>query len=318
MFQQNNSINHSASTTPLSSEYCRRFQDEEHRTVKVVVTLVSILLYASICPLVILMNVLVIAAVKTRRRLQSMSNILLACLAGTDLLVGTVTLPTIIVAEIFAIADGSTTTYCNIIRKIVAPLRDVSVLASLFHLPVISVDRLIALKYPLRYEEIVTKFRITIATIIAWFIATTYTIFNNLFASSLFSFVLQFMAVLNLSIVVYCHISLCFISRRHEKQIRSEQMPGEAASKFREEKKAWKTTAIIIGCVFFCLLPGCFDTLGVMINLDRKWFHILRPLVVFFLMLNSLCNPIIYCFRSNAMRKAMIAILTRQPGSNLE
>jgi len=58
-------------------------------------------------------------------------------------------------------------------------------------------------------------------------------------------------AVLNLLIVVYCHISLYFISQHHEKQIRSEQMPGETAAKFREEKKAWKTTAIIIGCVFF-------------------------------------------------------------------
>ena len=242
-----------------------------------------------------------------------MSNVLLACLAGTGLLVGTVTLPASIAAEIFAIADGSTTTYCNFMNKIVVPLRFLSVLASLFHLPVISVDRYIALKYPLRYELIVTKFRIKIAIIIAWFIATVYTIFRALSASTVLSFVLQFMAVLNLLIVVYCQISLYFISRRHEKQIRSEQMPGETAAKFRKEKKAWKTTAIIIGCVFFCLLPGYFVNLGVMINLDPKWMDILRPLVFFSLMLNSLCNPIIYCFRSNAMRKAMIVILTRQP-----
>ena len=202
------------------------------------------------------MNALVTATVKTTRRLQSMSNVLLACLAGTDLLVGTVTLPASIAAEIFAIADGSTTTYCNFMNKIVVPLRFLSVLASLFHLPVISADRYIALKYSLRYEQIVTKFRIKIAIIIAWFIATVYTIFRALSASSVLSFVLQFMVVLDLLIVVYCHISLYFISRRHEKQIRSEQIPGEAAAKFHEEKKAWKTTAIIIGCVFFCLLPG--------------------------------------------------------------
>ena len=83
-----------------------------------------------------------------------------------------------------------------------------------------------------------------------------YAIFRALSASSVLSLVLQFMVVLNLLIAVYCHISLCFISRRHEKQIRSEQIPGEAAAKFHEEKKAWKTTAIIIGCGFFCLLPG--------------------------------------------------------------
>ena len=313
---QNNSINLSASRTPLPREYCRRFQDEEYHTVNFLVTLASILLYALICPLVVLTNVLVKAAVKTRRRLQNTSNVLLACLAGTDLLVGTATLPASIAAEIFAIADGSTTTCCNFMNNIVAPLRFLSVLASLFHLPVISVDRYIALKYPLRYEQIVTKFRIKIAIIFAWFIATVYAIFRALSASSVLSFVLQFMGVLNLLIVVYCHISLYFISRRHEKQIRSEQIPGEAAAKFHEEKKAWKTTAIIIGRAFFCLLPGYFVNLGVMINLDPKWMDILRPLLYFSLMLNSLCNPIIYCCRSNAMRKAMIAILTRQPENN--
>ena len=96
---QNNSINLSASRTPLPREYCRRFQDEEYHTVNFLVTLASILLYALICPLVVLTNVLVIAALKTRRRLQNTSNVLLACLAGTDLLVGTATLPASIAAE---------------------------------------------------------------------------------------------------------------------------------------------------------------------------------------------------------------------------
>jgi len=39
-------------------------------------------------PVTILMNVQVIMAIKTRRRLQSKCNILLVCLAGTDMLVG--------------------------------------------------------------------------------------------------------------------------------------------------------------------------------------------------------------------------------------
>jgi len=44
-------------------------------------------------PVTIVMNVLVIMAVKTRPRLQSKYNILLACLAGTDLLVGAASQP---------------------------------------------------------------------------------------------------------------------------------------------------------------------------------------------------------------------------------
>ena len=40
------------------------------------------------CPLVIFLNALVIVAVKTKRQLRTKSNIILACLATTDLAVG--------------------------------------------------------------------------------------------------------------------------------------------------------------------------------------------------------------------------------------
>ena len=311
MFYQNSSDNLSYSTVLLPSEYCRRFQDEDHRVVSVSVTLASIILNAFSCPLIVVMNVLVIAAVRTKRTLQNMSNILLACLAGTDLLVGTATLPASIVAEIFAIADGSVTTYCNIVTKLVSPLRFLSVLASLFHLVVISVERYIALKYPLQYQQIVTKFRLAIAVAIAWFAAGAYTLFKLLVVNSLPSTVLQFVTILSLFVIAYCHISVYFTSRRHEKQIQSEQIPADAAAKFIAEKKAWKTTSVIIGFVLLCLLPGNFISIGGKIASDTKWVNIFRPLVHSCLMLNSLCNPIIYCFRSKVLREAMIAILTR-------
>jgi len=53
------------------------------------------------CPFTTLMNALVIIAVKTRP-----DSILLACLAGTDLLVGVDAQPSFIMVEIFVL-DGS-------------------------------------------------------------------------------------------------------------------------------------------------------------------------------------------------------------------
>ena len=49
------------------------------------------------------MNVLVIMAVKKRPSLQSKYNILLACLAGTDLLLGATLQPSYIVGQIYVI-----------------------------------------------------------------------------------------------------------------------------------------------------------------------------------------------------------------------
>ena len=50
--------------------------------------IITIIVNGIACPLTLLLNVLVIKAVKTRPRLRTNSNILLACLAVTDVLTG--------------------------------------------------------------------------------------------------------------------------------------------------------------------------------------------------------------------------------------
>ena len=57
------------------------------------------------CPLTIMLNALVMVAVKTRRRLQTHPNILLACLALTDLMVGLLLQPIHITKTIFLLQE---------------------------------------------------------------------------------------------------------------------------------------------------------------------------------------------------------------------
>ena len=279
------------STALPPSEYCLRFQDEEKfYKINLSATLGAIVLGVFSCPAIILMNSLVILAVKTRHSLQTMSNILLASLAGTDLLVGTITLPASIVAEIFVMAGGSMTTYCTFTNNFVSPLRDLSALTSIFHLGVISVERYIALKYCLRYETIVTKFRLKIAIAFTWCLSGLYILFKvSTVTSRRSSIVSQFLVLACLLIIVYCHGTVFIITRRHERQIQTEQIPaGEEIERFLKEKKAWKTTCIIIGFLVLCLLPGFSVNFGIMFNWDPRWINILRPLVYFFIYLNSL------------------------------
>ncbi|KAL9964508.1 hypothetical protein ACROYT_G028159 [Oculina patagonica] len=51
-------------------------------------SIINVIINSITCPLTVLLNVLVIMAVKRRPRLQSYTNILLACLAATDVLTG--------------------------------------------------------------------------------------------------------------------------------------------------------------------------------------------------------------------------------------
>ena len=66
---------------------------QEYQVEKVAFAMIAIILNILSFPVKIVMNVLVIMAVKTSPRLQSKYYILLACLAGTDLLVGAASQP---------------------------------------------------------------------------------------------------------------------------------------------------------------------------------------------------------------------------------
>ena len=294
-----------------SHSFCHRFQEEEYRTSIYLATFIFIIMNILSCPAIILMNVLVILAVKTRRRLQSNHNILLACLAGTDLLVGTVTQPTLTAAEVYVVAGGSVATYCNIEKNFTSLMINFTVLASLFHLVSLSVERYIAMKYALRYNNIVTKQRLAVAVVLSWFLAGVSTFFKLLNLTLLPNYVRNVLTVLSISLIVYNHFSVYLVTRRHEKQIKTEQISEEATAKFLKEKKAWKTTSIIIGFVFLSYLPAIQCTL-VWEDLDYQTRYILRPFLRFLLMLNSLCNPIIYCWRSKKIRKALIGLVRRE------
>lgn len=95
----------------------------------------------------------------TKRKLQTMYNILLASLAGTDFLVGIAAQPLFISRIIFSLAGGSFSVYRILFKITQITTAALICLASLFHLVLISIERFVAMKYSLQYETMVNKFR---------------------------------------------------------------------------------------------------------------------------------------------------------------
>ena len=80
--------------TNFSSKFTN---DEDAANVSLRVSyIITIIINSITCPFTVLLNVLVIMAVKRRRRLQTNSNILLACLAATDALTGLTSQPSFV------------------------------------------------------------------------------------------------------------------------------------------------------------------------------------------------------------------------------
>ena len=143
----------------------------DHTTTKayavlVFITVVSILT----CPITTVLNALVIIAVKTKPRLQTMSNIALTCLATTDGIMGVVGQPLFIAGVAGTIERNCLLTVSskNVIRFLIT--------ASLFLLTLINVERYIAIKHSLQYITIVTKARLIRSSAILWIITSLLTV----------------------------------------------------------------------------------------------------------------------------------------------
>lgn len=81
--------------------FCSRKQGDTWILTDTTTFTASIVTSAVACPLTVLLNILVIFAVKTRKELQKNSNILLVSLAVSDLLVGAISMPLSITRDAF-------------------------------------------------------------------------------------------------------------------------------------------------------------------------------------------------------------------------
>ena len=205
---------------------------------KTAFSMTTIILNVLSFPVTILMNLLVIMAVKTRRRLQSKYNILLACLAGTDLLVGAASQPTLIAREIYVIKGLSRIEYYRYFEETHHTFF-IPLFTSLFHFTLFSIERFVAMKYTFRYVTIVTESRLQIAIVSFWVIACCPAILQSLSEKLQTQIRVTTMLFIyfNISLILFCHLSVYFVTRRHEKQIKCEQVSPQAAADLRRRRK---------------------------------------------------------------------------------
>ena len=88
---------------------------------------------------------------------------------------------------------------------------------------------------------------------------------------------------------------------RHQKIIKTQQMPQEERERFAKDQKALKTTVYVVGALALCFSPMGFVFVIRLLKLQS--FPVFPPWIRTFAMLNSLLNPLIYCWRQKEMRK---------------
>ena len=265
----------------------------------VFITVISIIT----CPVTTVLNALIMVAVKTKNQVRTKSNIALACLSSTDAVMGVIGLPLFSSWLIVELQGNTFGMHCELIGFTRTSLRLLTI-ASLLHLAIVNVERYIAIKHSLRYEIIVTEARLNGVSALLWTITLLLTFLtgNN--------YVQYDIGLTSLCIasIYSCQVVLYYETRRHEKKIALQQVSVEAREKFLREKKALKQTTTVIFFLIICYLPiiisRVFISTFVVLNSVNSVYFV-HFTGVFFVISNSLLNPIIHCVRMKKFRLAL-------------
>ena len=105
------------------------------------------------CPFTVLLNALIMVAVKTKRRLQTHPNILLACLALTDLMVGLVVPPLHTAITIFLLQGKDANEFCDIHFAFSISFA-IFIFLTASHLILLSGERYLAIKHTFKHYTV--------------------------------------------------------------------------------------------------------------------------------------------------------------------
>lgn len=249
-------------------------------------------------------NALVLVAIIRTPKIRSTSVIMLCSLAVSDLLVGSVAQPLFIAGEL------TTSRYIESMSEIMA-----SVLCgvSLCTMTAISVERFIALRYPMKYQSaFTTKWRVIyVSIIIIWASNILFSVFYFWQWTTYFS-VMAVGICLCIFISTFSYIKIYRVVRRHQAQIQTQQQAARQNSpddrnnvnmRAVRMKRSAVNTFIFYVAMILCYFPIIISLYLSSISY-KNWTKVwhLADTVVFF---NSSINPILYCWRLGELRTAV-------------
>ncbi|CAJ1053368.1 trace amine-associated receptor 13c-like [Xyrichtys novacula] len=288
----------------------------------------SSLLYAllsSVAVFTVVLNLLVIVSISHFRQLHTPTNLLLLSLAISDLLVGLLVMP----METVRFVET-----CWLLGDFICALSYIIgftlTSASVGNMVLISIDRYVAICYPLQYPNQITRSRVELSVCLCWACSLLY---NGLilkdhlrqpdrhnscygeclvvinYVSGTVDLVFTFVGPCLVIVILYMRIFIVAVSQARAMQ---SHVTVTAASKVTvraktSERKAARTLGVVILVFLMSFCPYYYPSLaGQDISNSASSWAIVSWLVYF----NSCLNPLIYALFYPWFRKAIKFIVT--------
>ena len=295
LFNTSKSCNSSLQNN-FGEEFCQGdIASKQELYYTVVICVLNILL----CPMALFGNFATLTAIWKTTALHSPANTLLSSLALSDFAVGLIVHPIFIARLSRQISDNWKPFHnlfltFNIISTFLCS-------TSFFTVTAIAIDRLLALQLHLRYQSLVTQYRVCLAVIFIW-------VFSALFSSLQLWFTYLYAILLSPILVTLlvtnfaAYFRIYLIVRRHQTQIQQQQGANSAnISNIKSFKKSAFNTFLV-----YILLLCCYTPFVAIISF--KGWHVPSSVLNAsgtIILLNSSLNPLLYCWRVREFRSAM-------------
>ncbi|CAH3180281.1 unnamed protein product [Porites evermanni] len=291
--------------------------DEESSPFETSVIIPNSVLNALLIPICITGNVLVLAAVwrnpslrTPNPSLRTPSIILLCSLAVSDLFVGFLVLPVYVAIACFILSGSGF--YSSLSQASLVLLTQLCCV-SLETMTAISVDRYLALRYHMRYPDMMTSRRATCVAAIFWCKNVILSLLSIWKTNAILLVVVVFVALcLFISSITYSAIYR--IVRHHQHQIHAQQqaqavqsMNAEQNRKLQAKKRALNTFIYYI-CMLLCYFPSAVSILITVAYEPHLNISLYFDTIMF---MNSAINPFLYIWRNREIRRGVLKILRK-------
>uniref|UniRef100_A0A3B5LP56 G-protein coupled receptors family 1 profile domain-containing protein n=1 Tax=Xiphophorus couchianus TaxID=32473 RepID=A0A3B5LP56_9TELE len=294
------------------------------------VLLNSVLLFISL--ITVVLNLLIIISVSHFRQLHTPTNILLVSLGVSDFFVGLLLMPFEIYKFTFCwvLGDAMCVLCCFLINTILV--------VSIWNIVLISVDRYVAICYPLHYPTRISLTRLKYCVCLCWFCASSCSLFYSKdeliqpgrskscigeciyylsYAAGIIDLISNFILPVTTIIVLYLRVFVVAVSqaRAMRSHITVASFHSATSGTKRSELKAARTLGVLVVVYLMCYCPYyCYSLVGISLTNTPYAFS-----MFFLCYVNSCLNPVIYALFYPWFRKAVKVIVTLQilqPGSH--